>query len=57
MTAPNPNEMPINRLFSMRMPQIAKLSDLSQRLDKDQSEIVREALDEYYERHAETVEA
>ena len=44
-------ELPVNRLFSMRIEQISKLSDLSARLGKDLSAIVREAIDEYYNRH------
>lgn len=46
-----PDTVPINKLFSLRMPQIAKLSDISQRTGKDNSEIVREAIDEYFENH------
>lgn len=48
-----PEETPITRAYSMRMLQIARLSDLSHRLGMDQSEIVRRAIDEYYARHQE----
>ena len=46
-------ETPITRTYSMRMLHIAKLSDLSHRLRMDQSEIVRQAIDEFFARHAE----
>ena len=46
-----PEETSIPRTYSMRMLQIARLSDLSQRLRMDQSEIVRQAVDEYFARH------
>ena len=52
------NEFPLpnlvySRTFRFALDHIAKLSDLSQRLRKDQSEIVREAIDEYFDRHME----
>lgn len=51
MNYPIPEDTPINKTYSLRMMQIAKLSDLSTRLRKSQSDIVREAIDEYYESH------
>ena len=51
MNYPIPEDTPINKTYSLRMIQIAKLSDLSNRLRKNQSDIVREAIDEYYENH------
>lgn len=51
-----PDTIPMNKLFSLRMSQVTKLSDLTQRTGKDNSEIVREAIDEYYQRHQEELE-
>ena len=51
MNYPIPEDTPINKTYSLRMMQIAKLSDLSIRLRKSQSDIIREAIDEYYENH------
>ena len=52
------NEFPLpnlvySRTFRFALDHIAKLSDLSQRLRMDQSEIVRLAVDEFFARHAE----
>jgi predicted transcriptional regulator len=51
MTFPIPN-LAYTRTYRFGMDHIAKLSFLAGALKKDQSEIVREAIDEYYERHA-----
>jgi len=40
------------RTYRFAAEHIEKLAHLSSTLRKDQSEIVREALDEYYERHS-----
>jgi predicted DNA-binding protein len=45
------SNFPYTRTYRFSMEDIAKLSDLSQRLRKSQAEIVREALCEYYENH------
>lgn len=48
---PLPN-LPYARTYRFGMEHIAKLSHLAETLQKDQSEIVRTAIEEYYERHA-----
>jgi predicted DNA-binding protein len=45
------SNFPYTRTYRFSMEDIAKLSDLSQRFRKSQSDIVREALNEYYENH------
>lgn len=45
------SNFPYTRTYRFSMEDIAKLSDLSQRLRKSQAEIIRESLDEYYENH------
>lgn len=42
-------EMAFSQTFSLRMDQLAKISDLSRRLGKSKSEIVRRAIDLLYE--------
>lgn len=51
MTFPLPN-LAYTRTYRFGMEHIAKLSFLADVLKKDQSEIVRDAIDEYFERHA-----
>ena len=46
-------EMPVNRTFSIRLGTIARLTELSEKLGMDKSQVVREAVDEYYQRHVE----
>jgi len=43
-------EIAINRTYSLTMPQIAKVSQLSANLRENQSEIVRRAIDLLYEK-------
>jgi predicted transcriptional regulator len=50
-TYPLPN-LAYTRTYRFGMDHIAKLSHLAEALHKDQSEIVREAIDEYYARFA-----
>lgn len=42
-------EMAFSQTFSLRMDQVAKISDLAQRLGKSKSEIVRRAIDLLYQ--------
>lgn len=51
MTFPLPN-LAYTRTYRFGMEHIAKLSFLAGVLNKDQSEIVRDAIDEYFERHS-----
>lgn len=51
MTFPLPN-LAYTRTYRFGMEHIAKLSFLAETLRKDQSEIVREAIDEYFEKHS-----
>ena len=50
MDIPLPN-LPYTRTYRFGMEHIAKLSMLAEMLRKDQSAIVREAIDEYYARN------
>ena len=52
MEIPLPN-LPYTRTYRMSMETIAQLSYLAEKFGKDQSKILREAIDEYYCRHVE----
>lgn len=56
VTFPLPN-LAYTRTYRFGMDHIAKLSFLADALKKDQSEIVRDAIDEYYERYSENEKA
>ena len=52
---PLPN-LAYTRTYRLSTDHVHKLRELSAKLRKDNSEIVREAIDEYYQRHQEELE-